>query len=98
VASKGGGIMSDLERGMQEAVENLRREREGLQSLADERKFFEALENFLGPQSGRPKEREIVREIHHHHYRQDWAGWMDDWAATIIFFLLGLILSYIMFH
>jgi hypothetical protein len=98
--------MSDLERGMQEAVENLRREREGRPSLADERKFFEALEEFLGPQSERDQWRTNVREYHQEHHQdletlkllhQDLAD-IKWWLQRAGYFAVGLIIAYLLFH
>ena len=62
-------ITDALERGMEEAVEDLRRERAGWPSLAVERELLAELKTFMGDQSASDQTSGAIVERHHHHHR-----------------------------
>jgi hypothetical protein len=62
-------ITDALDRGMEEAVEDLRRERAGWPSLAVERELLAELKTFMGDQSASDQTSGAIVERHHHYHR-----------------------------
>jgi hypothetical protein len=81
-------ITDVLERGMEEAVEDLRRERAGWQSLAIERALLAELKTFMGDQSASDQARGAIIRRHRHYYR---LSGNTQWVLAGIFGVLFLI-------
>jgi hypothetical protein len=88
-------ITDTLERGMEEAVEDLRRERAGWPSLAVEREMLAELKTFMGDQSGSDQTRGATIRRHRYYYR---LSGNTQWVLAGIFGVLFFIALYLLFR
>ena len=88
-------ITAALERGMEEAVEDLRRERAGWPSLAVERELLAELKAFMGDQSASDQTSEATVERHHHYNR---LSGNIQWVLAGIFGVLVFIALCLLFR
>jgi hypothetical protein len=88
-------IIDALERGMAEAVEDLRRERAGWPSLAVERDLLAELKTFKGDQSASTQTRGATVERHHHYNR---LSGNIQWVLAGIFGVLVFIALCLLFR
>jgi hypothetical protein len=88
-------ITAALERGMEEAVEDIRRERAGWHSLAVERELLAELETFMSDQSAPDQTRGATVERRNHYDR---VSCNLQWLLAGIFGVMVLIILYFLFR